>query len=179
MALWSLAAYWLAFGLTRALSPMLIGEPDLGHLGLSAGVQLVVLMVGGPWGLLGLAGASFMAAQALWPEVPSALLAGHVATDLAVPGLVLVALRRALSVAPDLSGLGFPALVTMLLAALVAQSAATTAYTVATRALPWETWMPLASARLMGDFLGTSVVLALLVLLVTLVQRRRLSRRGD
>lgn len=178
VALWSLGAYCLASGATRWANSALPGEPDPGLLGLSTGVQLVVMLVGGPWGLLGLALAGLLTAQASWPGTSLATQLGFVITQLAAPGLVLLALRRALRVAPDLAQLGFGQLITLLLAALMAHSAATSAYTVLAHGLPLAHWLPLASARLMGDFLGTSAVLALLVLLVALVQRRRLRQRG-
>jgi hypothetical protein len=178
VALWSLGAYCLASGATRWANNALPGEPDPGLLGLSTGVQLVVMLVGGAWGLLGLALAGLLTAQASWPGTSLATQLGFVITQLAAPGLVPLALRRALRVAPDLSQLGFGQLITLLLAALMAHSAATSAYTVLAHGLPLAHWLPLASARLMGDFLGTSAVLALLVLLVALVQRRRLRQRG-
>lgn len=178
VALWSLGAYCLASGATRWAISALPGEPDPGLLGLSTGVQLVVMLVGGAWGLLGLVLAGLLTAQASWPGTSLATQLGFVITQLAAPGLVLLALRRALRVAPDLSQLGFGQLITLLLAALMAHSAATSAYTVLAHGLPLAHWLPLASARLMGDFLGTSAVLALLVLLVALVQRRRLRQRG-
>ena len=178
VALWSLGAYCLAYGATLWANSALPGEPDPGLLGLSTGVQLVVMLVGGPWGLLGLALAGLLTAQASWPGTLLVTQLGFVITQLAAPGLVLLALRRALRVAPDLAQLGFGQLITLLLAALMAHSAATSAYTVLAHGLPLAHWLPLASARLMGDFLGTSAVLALLVLLVALVQRRRLRQRG-
>lgn len=178
VALWSLGAYCLASGATRWANSALPGEPDPGLLGLSTGVQLVVMLVGGAWGLLGLALAGLLTAQASWPGTSLATQLGFVITQLAAPGLVLLALRRALRVAPDLAQLGFGQLVTLLLAALMAHSATSSAYTVLAHGLPLAHWLPLASARLMGDFLGTSAVLALLVLLVALVQRRRLRQRG-
>ena len=178
VALWSLGAYCLASGAGRWATNWLVDEPGAGLLGLSSGVQLVVMLVGGLWGLLGLAVACFLSVQAAWPGASLPVLAGFVLTQLAAPGLVLLALRRAMRVAPDLAQLGFAPLVTMLLAALVAQSAATSAYTVLAHGLPWAHWLPQTSARLMGDFLGTSAVLAVLVLLVALVQRHRLGQRG-
>lgn len=178
VALWSLGAYCLASGTGRWATKVLFDESESGLLGLSTGVQLVVMLVGGLWGLLGLTMASFLAAQSAWPGASSAVLMGFVVAQLAAPGLALLGLRRAMRVAPDLAQLDFVQLVTMLLAALVAQSAATSAYTVLVHGLPWAQWLPQASARLMGDFLGTSAVLALLVLLVALVQRHRLGQRG-
>lgn len=178
VALWSLGAYCLASGAGRWATKVLFDEPESGVLGLATGVQLVVMLVGGLWGLLGLAMASFLTVQATWPDASRAVLAGFVLTQLAAPGLVLLACRRGLRVAPDLRRLGFAQLVVMLLTALVAQSAVTTAYSVLAQALPWAQWLPQASARLMGDFFGTSAVLALLVLLMALVQRHRLGQRG-
>lgn len=178
VAIWSLGAYCLAFGAGCWATQALFDEPEAGLLGLTTGVQLVVMLVGGLWGLLGLAVASFLAVASGWPDAPQSVLAGFVMVQLAAPGLVMLGLRRALRVAPELTHLEFAQLVTMLLAALVAHSAATSAYTVLVRGLPWAQWLALASARLMGDFLGTSAVLALLVLLVALVQRHRLGQRG-
>lgn len=178
VAIWSLGAYCLASGAGRWATRWLFDEAEAGLLGLSTGVQLVVMLVGGLWGLLGLTVASFLAAQSAWPGASPAVLVGFVVTQLVAPGLVLLSMQRAMRVAPDLAKLDFAQLVTMLLAALVAQSAATSAYTVLAHGLPWAQWLPQASARLMGDFLGTSAVLALLVLLVALVQRHRLGQRG-
>lgn len=178
VALWSLGAYCLAYGATRWANSALPVEPDPGLLGLSTGVQLVVMLVGGPWGLLGLALAGLLTAQASWPGTSLVTQLGFVSTQLAAPGLVLLALRRALRVAPDLAQLGFGQLITLLLAALMAHSAATSAYAVLAHGLPPAHWLPLASARLLSDFLGTSAVLALLVLLVAWVHRHRLGQRG-
>lgn len=167
------AVYLLSFELMSLMPAWLEYAPGVSLLFLPAGVKLVALLVAGGWGFVGLAAAGLWTAADVWSSATWIALAGNVLVWLAVPYLVMRALLRWMGVHADLSNLSYLRVLGIALAAIVASSAAATAYAVAAHGAP----LPQAGARTLamalGDLVGAGVVLGLLVVALNLLQAAR------
>lgn len=165
--------YLLSFELMSLMPAWLEYAPGVSLLFLPAGVKLVALLVAGGWGLLGLAAAGLWTAADVWSSATWLALAGNVLVWLAIPYLVIRALLRWMGVHADLSNLSYLRVLGIGLAAILASSAAATAYAVVAHGAPLTQAGARTLAMALGDFVGAGVMLGLFVAALNLVQAAR------
>lgn len=165
--------YLLSFELMALLPDWLAYAPGVSLFFLPAGVKLVALLVAGGWGLLGLAAAGLWTAADIWDGASLPALLGNIVVWLGIPYLVIRAMMRWMGIHADLSNLSYLRVMGICLAAILASSAAATAYAVLAHGAP----LPQAGARTLamalGDFAGAGVVFALLIGVLNLMQAGR------
>ena len=165
--------YLLSFELMALLPAWLEYAPGVSLFFLPAGVKLVALLVAGGWGLLGLAAAGLWTAADIWDGASLPALLGNIVVWLGIPYLVIRAMMRWMGIHADLSNLSYLRVMGICLAAIVATSAAATAYAVLAHGVPLAEAGARTAAMALGDFAGAGVMFALLMAVLNLLQAGR------
>ena len=160
--------YWMAYQCHELLLPYVAYRQGVELLFLPAGVKLVMVMVAGWRGALGCGLALFSLATLFWPELEPASLAAYAALSVGMTWAVVGLMLRHKALGHTLEGLSFWDIVQI-------DALNSLLHGIAVNSLFWslglrssEALAPTALAMALGDFLGSGVIL-LLVLLVARV----------
>ncbi len=157
--------YWLAYECHELLLPHLTYAQGVELLFLPAGIKLVMVMVAGWRGALGCGLALFSLSTRFWPELDTAWLAAYAALSVGVTWIVVSLMLRHKALGEALEGLSFWDIVQI-------DAVNTLLHGMAVNGFFWslglrnsEALWSTTLAMALGDFLGSGVVM-LLVLLV-------------
>lgn len=161
--------YWLAYQCHELLLPYVAYRQGVELLFLPAGVKLVMVMVTGWRGALGCGLALFSLATRFWPELDPVWLSAYAALSVGVTWAVVELMLSRKALEPTLEGLSFWDIVQI-------DALNSLLHGIAVNSLFWslglrssETLASTALAMALGDFLGSGVILLLVLLLARVI----------
>jgi len=165
LVLLGFALYWLTYEFHELLIPYVSYAQGIELLFLPAGIKLVMVMVGGWRGALGCGLALFSLSPRFWPGQDPLWLAGYATLSVCVTWAVLGVMLGRKALGPALEGLSFWDIVQIDATNTLLHGIAINGYFCALGLRSSEALWSSALAMALGDFLGSGMVL-LLVLLV-------------
>ncbi len=176
LAIFSFAAYQLAFRVNALVSPWSEYAPGVSLVFIPAGVKLIALLVAGWWGLAGLAVAALLMASEVWSQAGWSDLVGNIIVWLGVPFVVVELSIRWLKVRRDLKNLTFLKFAFIATAATLIGGLASAMYAVAVHGQNTKELVALSLAMALGDMIGIGLIMILVLGSLSLLERLR-SRR--
>ncbi|MEY3954257.1 MAG: hypothetical protein RLZZ397_1137 [Pseudomonadota bacterium] len=176
------AFFALVYGVTFRVQFLLL--TDLNHVqGISwfflpAGIKLLAFMVGGWWGLLGVAFTGAVTADEVW----GGLWLEHLGNALVwalVPFVVYRSLVKVLRIDPDFLTLTYYKVIIIALVVALVSSVSSVLYYSAVGNRTTDNMVADAMAMALGDFMGMTFVLSVCVFALRWVVRRQPNTRGD
>jgi hypothetical protein len=176
LVLLGFALYWLMYQFHELLIPYVSYAQGVELLFLPAGIKLVMIMVAGWRGALGCGLALCWISASIWPELDAAWLMAYAALSAGLTWAVVSALLRRKALGPCLEGLSFWDIVQI-------DAANTLLHGIVINGFLWslglrggeQVW-PSALAMALGDFLGSGVVMLLVLLVGQVVLPMRIQR---
>jgi hypothetical protein len=159
----SFMLYWLAYECNEWLDPYALYAQGVSLIFLPAGVKLVMIMVGSWRGALGCGLALFSLSPRFWPGLELHWQLGYAALSVGISWLVVSWMLRRKALGSALEGLSFWDIVQI-------DAVNTVLHGIALNGICWalglrssETLWSSALAMALGDFLGTGVILLLVL----------------
>jgi hypothetical protein len=176
LVLLGFALYWLMYQFNELLMPYVSYAQGVALLFLPAGIKLVMIMVAGWRGAMGCGLALWWISASIWPELDAAWLMAYAALSAGLTWAVVSALLRRKALGPCLEGLSFWDIVQI-------DAANTLLHGIVINGFLWslglrggeQVW-PSALAMALGDFLGSGVVMLLVLLVGQVVLPMRIQR---
>lgn len=159
----------LTFELHDLLTPYVAYTQGVDLLFLPAGVKLVLIMVAGWRGALGCGLALLSLSTRFWPDLEPVWLLLYSTLSVGMTWLVVSIMLRRMALGPTLEGLSFWELVQIDMLNTLLHGIAVNGYFWALGLRSSETFWPAALAMTLGDFLGTGVIMLLVLLAARLI----------
>ena len=159
--------YLLAYWLNAAFDGFALYAQGVSLIFLPAGVRTVMILIGGKWAAVGAAIALAFVAGGIWPEMSWGVLIGYAALSSLTAWLAIQAMLNLLKVPQDLNGLRFIHLPLIDLVATLAHAFTVNAYFMLVGLRSPSHVADSALAMAFGDFVGTGVVMAVLMALMS------------
>ena len=163
----------LTFELHELLTPYVAYTQGVDLLFLPAGVKLVLIMVAGWRGALGCGLALLSLSTRFWPDLEPVWLLLYSTLSVGMTWLVVSVMLRRMALGPTLEGLSFWELVQIDMLNTLLHGIAVNGYFWALGLRSSETFWPAALAMTLGDFLGTGVIMLLVLLAARLIAPAR------
>lgn len=177
LALFSFAAYQLAFRVNALISPWFEYAPGVSLVFIPAGVKLIALLVAGWWGLAGLALAALLMASDVWSQAGWPDLVGNILVWLGVPFIVVELSIRWLNVRRDLKNLTFLKFTFIASVATLIGGLASAMYAVQVHDQSMPDLLAMSLAMALGDMIGIGLMMILVLGVLSLIERLRPNRR--
>ncbi len=158
----------LTYELHELVTPYVAYIQGVDLLFLPAGIKLVLIMVAGWRGAVGCGLSLLSLSTRFWPDLEPVWLLLYSTLSVGTTWLVVGVMLRQMALGPTLEGLNFWELVQIDMVNTVLHGIAVNGYFWTLGLRSSETFWPAALAMTLGDFLGTGVIM-LLVLLVARV----------
>ena len=155
--------YWLAYEFHELLLPYVSYAQGVELLFLPAGIKLVMVMVASWRGALGCGLALFSLSARFWPGLELHWQLGYAALSVGMTWLVVGSMLRRKALGPNLDGLSFWDVVQIDAVNTVLHGVAVNSYFWALGLRSSEALWSSALAMALGDFLGTGVVMLLVL----------------
>lgn len=155
--------YWLAYEFHELLIPYVAYTQGVALLFLPAGIKLVMIMVAGWRGALGCGLALFSLTPRFWPDLDLPWLALYSALSVCLTWLVVSWMLRRKALGPNLDGLSFWDIVQIDAVNTVLHGIAVNSFFWSLGLRSSETLWPATLAMALGDFLGSGVVMLLVL----------------
>lgn len=155
--------YWLAYEFHELLLPYVAYAQGVELLFLPAGIKLVMIMVGNWRGALGCGLALFSLSPRFWPGLDLSWQLGYAALSVGMTWLVVGWMLRRKALGSVLEGLSFWDVVQIDAVNTVLHGVAVNGYFWSLGLRSSEMVWPAALAMALGDFLGTGVVMLLVL----------------
>lgn len=175
LALGCFLAYWLSFRLNALFNPWVEIMPGVALVFLPAGVKLVSILVADKWGLIGVGLAALWMASDVWSTAGILPLLGNILVWLGVPYLVVRLMLAWLKIDEVLSKLSFWNLLAIDVVATTIQAIASNLYAISVHGRDPRDLFYGTAGTILGDFIGTGVMLALMLIGVTWWQQHQRS----
>lgn len=140
---------------------------------LPAGVKLIALVVARYWGAFGLFVANLILTLFDWPDLDLWQSVGMSLVWVGATLAVVVVLNHTMGLRADLKGLRFGQFVWLSVLAAWVHGAAFNGYLVFIDVRTPTDWLPATKAMALGDFLGSGVLLLVVVLVLKWVQHQQ------
>ena len=163
----------LAFELHELMTPYVAYTQGVDLLFLPAGVKLVMIMVAGWRGALGCALSLLSLATRFWPGLEPVWLLLYATLSVGMTWLVVCVMLKCRALGPALEGLSFWDLVQIDMLNTLLHGIAVNSYFWALGLRSSETFWSAALAMSLGDFLGSGVVMLLVLLTARIIAPAR------
>lgn len=165
-------AYWSAFKLQNVISTELEYTQGVSLVFLPAGVKLLAILLGGVWGLVGVALAAYVLAIEVWNHSSVFDNITHIVAWLILPYMAIKVLLFKWGVSADLAELTYPRLLVLTLVFTSVGAVTTRLHAVMVYNSDAEILQTSMLAMAFGDFVGVGIVVGLTVGVGLLARRR-------
>lgn len=169
----SFALSRLTFELHELLTPYVAYTQGVDLLFLPAGVKLVLIMVAGWRGALGCGLSLLSLSTRFWPGLEPVWLLCYSTLSVGITWLVVSVMLRHMALGPTLEGLSFWELVQIDMLNTLLHGIAVNGYFWSLGLRSSETFWSAALAMTLGDFLGASVIMLVVLLAARLIAPAR------
>ena len=167
IALATALLYTLAYTVNETFDELAVYAQGVSLIFLPSGVRTVMILVGGRWAALGAGVALAFMAHGIWPEMSLPVLVGYAAVSSVTAWLAISTMLRLLKIPRDLSGLRFAHLPVIDLVTTLAHAFVVNSYFVLFGLRSPDHIADTALAMAFGDFVGTGVVMLVLMALLS------------
>lgn len=165
----SFMLFRLAYELHELVAPYVAYAQGVDLLFLPAGIKLVMIMVAGWRGALGCALSLLSLSTRFWPGLEPIWLLLYATLSVGMTWLVVGAMLRYRALGPALEGLNFWDLLRIDMLNTLLHGIAVNSYFWALGLRSSETFWPAALAMSLGDFLGSGVIMLLVLLTARII----------
>lgn len=163
-------AYFLAYRVNELFDGIALFAQGINLIFLPAGIKHLAILLAGAWGALGCLVALFVLAQEFWQGAPTQSIALYSLVSTCATWLGIVLSLRLMGIDKDLRQLKFMHLPGMDLITTALHGFLTNAYFMLA-GMKSERWIENALAMMVGDFVGSFIILMMLWLGLSIVRK--------